>query len=253
MLTRQRPSRGCYTRPVQRPHFPVYGHVDPRELPAYILPEISHYLRIPRATLRSWISGRHYPTRIGRRFFRPVILVPDRKGSQLSFVNLVEAHVLGALRREHQISLDKVRGAINYLSRELGSKHPLAEYRFQTDGLDLFIEKYGQLINVSRAGQMAMREILTAYLQRIDWDATGAPIRLYPYTTPQHLSAPKIVVMDSRIAFGRPVLAGTGIPTAIVAERYKAGESIEQLAADYSRDRLEIEEAIRCELQLEAA
>jgi uncharacterized protein (DUF433 family) len=49
------------------------------------------------------------------------------------------------------------------------------------------------------------------------------------------------------------VLAGTGIPTAIVAERYKAGESIDELAEDYGRSRKEIEEAIRCELWLEAA
>jgi uncharacterized protein (DUF433 family) len=38
-----------------------------------------------------------------------------------------------------------------------------------------------------------------------------------------------------------------------VAERYKAGESIASLADDYGRDPLDIEEAIRCELALEAA
>ena len=52
---------------------------------------------------------------------------------------------------------------------------------------------------------------------------------------------------------GERVLVGTGIPTAIVAERYKAGESIDELAEDYGRSRNEIEEAIRCELWLEAA
>ncbi len=51
---------------------------------------------------------------------------------------------------------------------------------------------------------------------------------------------------------GRPVLVGTGIPTAILAERYKAGESIDELALDYGCDRLQIEEAIRCELRLVA-
>jgi uncharacterized protein (DUF433 family) len=55
------------------------------------------------------------------------------------------------------------------------------------------------------------------------------------------------------VSFGRPVLAGTGIPTAVIAERYKAGESMDDLADDYGRRRLEIEEAIRCELSVEAA
>ncbi len=38
-----------------------------------------------------------------------------------------------------------------------------------------------------------------------------------------------------------------------VAERFDAGESIEDLAADYDRPREEIEEAIRCELTRDAA
>jgi uncharacterized protein (DUF433 family) len=46
---------------------------------------------------------------------------------------------------------------------------------------------------------------------------------------------------------------GTGIPTAVVAERYKAGETIDELAQDYGYQRLGIEEAIRCELQVHAA
>ena len=50
-----------------------------------------------------------------------------------------------------------------------------------------------------------------------------------------------------------PVLVGTGIATAVIAERYKAGESMDDLANDYARERLQIEEAIRCELQVKAA
>jgi uncharacterized protein (DUF433 family) len=61
------------------------------------------------------------------------------------------------------------------------------------------------------------------------------------------------VVIDPHISYGRPVLVGTGIPTAVVAERYKAGEPIDELAEDYGRSRKEIEEAIRCELWLDAA
>ena len=64
------------------------------------------------------------------------------------------------------------------------------------------------------------------------------------------------MVIDPRVSSGRPVLVGSGIPTAVIAERYKAGESIDQLADDYGRERLDIEdieEAIRCELDERAA
>jgi uncharacterized protein (DUF433 family) len=223
------------------------------EQPAYSLTEASRYLLIPPATLRSWVAGRKYPTDSGPKFFRPVIELPDNVRSGLSFVNLVEAHVLDAIRRHHQVPLSKIRQAIHYLRQQFSSKHPLAEQRFETDGLDLFIDKFGQLINVTDSGQLALRELLKAHLHRVEHDSTGTVVRLYPFTRKRDLREPKLVVIDPHISYGRPVLVGTGIPTAIIAERYKAGESIDELAEDYGRSRNEIEEAIRCELWLEAA
>jgi uncharacterized protein (DUF433 family) len=78
-------------------------------------------------------------------------------------------------------------------------------------------------------------------------------VRLYLFTRKRDLREPKVGVIDPHISYGRPILVGTGIPTAVVAERYKAGESVDELAEDYGRSRNEIEEAIRCELWLEAA
>jgi uncharacterized protein (DUF433 family) len=232
---------------------------DPRILPAYTLGDAAHYLQVPPATLRSWVAGRKYPTSKGERFFQPLIASPENNNRlTLSFINLVEAHVLDAIRRTHGIALPKVRKAIEFVKRELGSNHPLAERSFETDGVDLFIQEYGQLINVSRDGQLAMKNVLAAYLERIERDSQGIATRLYPFTRNRAPSSnvrrePKVVVIDPRVSYGRPVLVGTGIPTSILAERYKAGESIKELADDYGRSTNEIEEAIRCELQTEAA
>jgi len=232
---------------------PHFQDTDPRYLPTYTLSEASHYLLIPIATLRSWVVGRYYPVRKGRGFFKPPILVPQKNPIMLSFVNLIEAHVLDAVRREFNVTFPRVRSAINYLRREFKSNHPMAEQRIETDGRDLFVRSFGKLIAASREGQLAMPELIESYLRRIEWDEYGLARRLYPFTRKRHPDEPKVIVIDPRISFGRPVLAGTGIRTAIVAERYKAGESIEELAKDYSRERLDIEEAIRCELSVEAA
>ena len=228
---------------------------DIRAMPCYSFPEAAHYLRIPVPTLRSWVRGRKYPTSEGDQFFQPVIELPDDSQNLLSFINLVEIHVLDAIRRDHRISLHKVRIAIDFIKEELTSDHPLAYHKLETDGLDLFVEEYGQLINVSQAGQLVLRKLLQAHLQRIDRDSAGYALRLYPFTRKrlQLIEEPKAIVIDPRISFGRPVLAGTGIPTAIIAERYKAGEAIGALADDYGRPTLEIEEAIRCELYTRAA
>ena len=224
-----------------------------RSLPSYGLAEAAHYVRIPEATLRSWTRGRRYPTASGIRQFRSVIQIPNQEKSVLSFTNLVEAHVLSAIRREHRIRLDRVRAAIDYLQRHFPSKHPLADHNFETDGVDLFVEKYGEFINVSRDGQLEMKQIIEIYLRRIDRDRAGIPVRLYPFTRGISANEPKSVMIDPEVSFGRPVLVGSGIPTAVIAERYKAGESMEELADDYGRSRMDIEEAVRCELDLRAA
>jgi uncharacterized protein (DUF433 family) len=236
---------------LHRENFAVYGGRDPRYLPAYSTYDVARYLNIPQATLHSWVKGRHFQSAGKSQFAKPLIDRPH-SSSQLSFINLVEAHVLNAIRRNHKISLRKVRSALDFLKRNFNSEHPLAENTFETDRIHLFIQKYGQLINASQDGQLAMRELLEAYLHRIDRDISGGAIRLYPFTRNGGADEPRAVVIDPFISFGKPVLAGTGIPTAVIAERYKAGENIDELSDDYGRQRSEIEEAIRCELDVAA-
>lgn len=234
----------------------IYRGQDPREMPAYSLLEAGHYLQIPPSTLRGWCKGWVYRTEAGKRFSAPLLRLPTGPTPSpllLSFVNIVEAHVLDALRRGHRIAMPKVRDALSYLEAHFPSAHPLADQAFETDGMHLFLEKYGQLINISQDEQLAMQDILHIYLTRIEHDVAGAPVKLYLFTRMRQADEPKVVVIDPYVSFGRPVLVGTGIPTAVIADRYKAGESMQALADDYERSPCDIEEAIRCELTLQAA
>lgn len=226
---------------------------DVYDTPNYSVAEVAGFLYIPVATLRSWVAGRNYPTAAGTKRFRPVIRTASGQPVLLSFRNVVEAHVLSAIRREHGVELREVRSALDYVGREFGSDHPLADHEFQTDGIQLFVERYGRLVNASKEGQFAMQALLEAHLRRVDRNPSGIPIRLYPFTRFRNIDEPRAVAIDPTIAFGRPVLTGTGIPTEVVADRFNAGESIDELAADYGRSRGEIEEAIRFERHAEAA
>ena len=226
----------------------LYGKTDPRDIPAYTIKDTAKYLRIPAGTIRSWTVGRNYPTINGVTFFQPVIITKDCKPKLLSFTNLIEVHVLRAIRKHHQIQLDKVRMALDYIDEQFQVPHPLAREEFRTDGADLFIEKYGSLINASKNGQTDLKDALNAHLERIEPDDTGLAIKLYPFTRSHEENNPHIVVIDPRISFGRPVIANTGIATSILAERLKAGASIEDLCDDYDCDSVTIVEAIRCEL-----
>jgi hypothetical protein len=188
-------------------------------VPSYGISETAHYLLVPPATVRSWVAGRRYPTKQGKKYFKPVVEIPEGPARILSFINLVEVHVLDAIRREHAVPLDKIRIAMKYLREHFGSQHPLAEERFATDGVDLFVDKYGELINVSRDGQLALKNLLQAHLRRIDRDPKGVALRLYPVTRKRSNDEPRAIVIDPFVSFGRPVPAGTGIATSVVAER----------------------------------
>jgi uncharacterized protein (DUF433 family) len=222
--------------------------------PAYPFVEAAHYLNIPLSTLRAWCLGRGLRADGKTRRFQPIIRLDANDRRALSFLNLVEAHVLTAIRRQHHVPLPKVREALNFVSRRMGSQRPLAELEFQTDGIDLFLEKLGSLVNVSREGQTEMAEIIRDHLRRIERDTQGIPVRLFLFTRKDDIrDQPSPIVVDPRIAFGRPVLAGRSVPTAILADRFKAGETLTQLADDYDTSPQNIEEGLRCELERKAA
>ncbi len=225
----------------------LYGGRDPRDTPAYFISDAAHYLRLPSATVRSWVVGRRYPTESGTKQFRPLIAIADSETQFLSFNNLVELHVLSSIRRVHRVELKAVRRTINYFKRHLHTTRPLLTSDLLTDGESLFIERYGQLVNTSADGQLEMRHLLEEYLRRIDRDGHSAPIRLFPFTRRRIEDSPRLISIDPTIRFGTPCLTGTGIPTRIIAERHEAGDSIALLAEDYGRPTEEIEEAIRYE------
>lgn len=235
----------------------IYRGRDPREIPTYGIREASHLLKIPTATLRSWIRGRKYPTeRFGTRKFEPLIMLPDADLPLLSFINLIEAHVLDAIRYKHKIPLPNVRSALEHLREKYRSRHPLAEFWFQQAGLDLIIDIAGQLENVTKKGQLEIRDWINAYLTRIERDPTGSAVALYPYLTrhPHQVEGePKLVLIDPRISFGKAILVTAGVPTAVVADRNSAGESISELADDYGCEAAEIRQAIQYERALPKA
>lgn len=220
--------------------------IDLIDIPAYSSSAVAHHLHLPEATVRGWAFGR------GRKV-RPVIVAADPKARLLSFRNLTELHVLGVFRRQHGVTLGAIRGALAYLRDQFGSEHPLADEQMLTDGKSLMVKRLEKLINVSRHGQLEVEHLLDSYLQRIERDgASRKPARLYPFTRPG-LDGPRLVVIDPRVQFGRPCLAGTGVPTDVLVQRFRAGESIGELAKDYRRKVEEVEEAIRYEAERKAA
>jgi uncharacterized protein (DUF433 family) len=236
----------------------IYG-ADPREIPLYGFADTARYLKLPIITLRSWVYGRNYRSGNEQRKSLSVIQLPDKNTPLLSFMNLVEIHVLSSITRIHKVQFKKVRSALEYLENKFPEVHPLANTQFWTDEFDLFIEKSGDLVCASRDGQLVMQEVIEQYLLRVDRDVDLTAFRIYPFSKELLFSSlkdnpktvlensPKNISIDPLIAFGRPTISGTGIATNVIAGKFRAGEKIENLAKDYEIEEKQIQEAIEYE------
>ncbi len=106
--------------------------------PLYGIQEAARYVRANPQALRTWVMGAE------SRRLPPVLTPADlHDAEKLSFINLIEAHMLVALRVTHRISMPKVRAAVEWLKKETGSQHPLAECQIETDGISVFVRHLG--------------------------------------------------------------------------------------------------------------
>jgi uncharacterized protein (DUF433 family) len=225
----------------------IYGGKDPQKLPLYGTTDVARMLLVPRSTVRTWafrVRGK------SGRYRNPVIDAVDRKKGLLSFENLVELHVLSSLRRVHGVSLPEIRKAVRYLQTEFETKHPLSSEQMYTDGVNLFVERLGQLIGANQEGQQALSEVIRPYLDRVERDREKL-LRLYPVTEVRSgvpdLDSPKTIGIDPRMRFGRPYLVQCGIETEVFADRWRAGETIDDMVKDFQIPREAVEEALRYE------
>jgi uncharacterized protein (DUF433 family) len=213
------------------------------ELPMYGLSEAALYLRVPIKTLEYWVFGQ------GR--IRPMIRAAGKHPRTLSFMNLLECHMLTAMRKIYDLRLPKIRRAVAHLSATSSFRHPLVEQPLYTDGVDVLIKEIDSILNISRGGQFVIPQIVGIHLQRIEYEK--GKFRFYPFVRERTAGEPKYIVINPSIGFGKPVIAGTGISTAVIASRFNARESVPDLAQEYGLEERQIEEAIRWETRAVAA
>ena len=167
----------------------------------------------------------------------------------ISFLNLLELHVLKGLRRELGLPFQRIRRALDEYGQTEHSDHPLLDPRLETDGVHLFLHEGDEYLNLNRPRQRGIPQILSTYLRRID-RLPGFEFRFFPFIVAEDPREPRTIEMSPKIAFGRPVLANTGIATDVIAGRFRARDSISELAEEYGVATSMIEDAVRWELPL---
>ena len=206
-------------------------------VPNYRIGEAARYAHLASQTVASW----HKPSTSNQRG----TLSAKDKGASLSYLQLIEVAVVASFRKAG-VSLQKVRSAREYVSKQLEAEHPFAEYRFKTDGHDLWMD-YAQieadsgdkkLLLASGSGQLAWSDII-GRLKEFDYEADGLAVRW-------HVAGKKSgIIIDPRVQFGAPSI--NGVPTWVFKGRLKAGEDLEDIADDFGVTIAAVEEALRFE------
>ena len=211
-------------------------------MPAYPLTEAARYLHAKPSTLHAWLHGRAYRVGQERRWSKAVLASDRSKGEPLSFLDLVEAHVLLSIRNGYGIPLKRFRTAMEYLREVGGDLHFLAHRDFYHDRRDLFVKLDDKLVSLSERGQLVDKEIIAEGLKQLVYGNDGYATRFFPRRGSERQES---IVLDPAINFGHPCLVRIGVGVEAISTRFMTGEKITDLAADYGATADEIEEAIR--------
>lgn len=207
-------------------------------VPNYRIREAARYAHLSSQTVAKWHS------KPGSN--RKSTLSVKAQGASLSYLQLIEVAVVSSFRKAG-VTLKKIAAAREYLAKQLEAEFPFAEYRFKTDGKDLWMD-YAQfeasagdktLLAASQGGQLAWSDII-GRLQEFDYEnEDGLAIRW-------HLAGrDESVIIDPRIQFGAPSVEG--VATWAFKGRWEAGEDIDEMADDFGIANVDVLAALRFE------
>lgn len=192
----------------------------------YTFSEAASLTRLKSQRVREWFRGR--PSERRRRPVFQGDYAPVDGDYAISFLDLIDLFVAGQLR-DHGVSLQTVRRVYCQLERSLRTKHPFARQELLTDGNEVFtrgLDSKGreEIVHVLSSQKVFPRVILP-FLKAIDYSrATRLALRW---------RIAQMVVVDPAVCFGKPVIEGIAIPTAILSAAYHANGKDAELVADW--------------------
>jgi uncharacterized protein (DUF433 family)/DNA-binding transcriptional MerR regulator len=202
-------------------------------LPAYSVRDAARYAHVSVGTIRSWqrAQGEYVPA-----------LAARESGDALSYLQLVELRFVAAMR-DAGVKLKTIRKAREYLAARWRTDYPFAMRPLKTDGQYIIQdleeaegkEFEGKLMIADKGGQISWKPIIGDRFLEFDYEGEWAMRwRLAGTDSP--------VIIDPRIAFGSPMVRG--VPTWALLGRYDAGESSDEIAADFDLDPAEVKAAL---------
>lgn len=187
----------------------------------YTVAEAARLTATPAASVRRWMLGYRY-RRHGLARERPSLWHPDIEPFDgrvaLSFLDLMEVRFIGAFRR-HGVSWPAIRRAAEIACDMFQDAHPFARRRFRTDGERIFqqVDKGGEvsLFDLNRQSWVYNAIVAPSLYAGIEFSGEQMT-RWFP------VGGSSAIVIDPKIAFGRPTVAEKGVPTDTIAAAVRA-------------------------------
>jgi uncharacterized protein (DUF433 family)/DNA-binding transcriptional MerR regulator len=202
-------------------------------LPYYQITEAAKYAGVTPQTVVAW-HKQDKPTLSGKE-----------QREELTYMQLIEVAVVAAFRNAG-VTLKNIRAAREYVKSALRSEYPFAEFRFKSEGKNLWMDYEqiegekgkGKLLKANQAGQLAWSHII-GRLEQFEYEHRGIVIRW-------HVAGPSSpIIIDPRLSFGTPTIRG--VPTWVIKGRWNAGESDTDIAEDFGLNKNEVRKALEFE------
>jgi uncharacterized protein (DUF433 family) len=214
--------------------------------PLYSFAEADRIARVTPNTSRRWLKGYSFWYEDERREMPPVTPTAETMEA-VSFVDLMEVATIDKLRKKG-FSFRQIRKINATAHFYLQTPRPLVTETFKDKGRDIFVDAgFGILVNVGyEAGMQAWDEVLDPFLDTVEYEDKIVR-RWWP------LGKDVSVLVDPDYGFGLPVVEGIGVRTEIIAERYRAGDTTDEIAYDFDVTPKQIDDALRWEMPKKVA
>lgn len=219
-------------------------------MPIYPLAQVARVVGCNAGTLQTWMRGRNYTSGGQKRRSKPLFGNASIPRSALTFLDLIEAHMLNLVRKGYGIPMKNFRSAMEYLHGIGGNIHFLAHKDFVHDKRHLYLKADKHLISLSERGQHVNTIVISEGLQQLMYGEDGYADRFFPLIGGKRQQN---VMLTPSTGYGQPALARIGVNVSAISSRFDAGEHISDIALDYGATNEEIEEAIRCARILQCA
>lgn len=215
----------------------------------YSFPEASKLTGIESSRLRRWLHGysyRHAGEDV-KRTAPPLWESPLFKDQLdgVSFSDLLEVRFVEAFRG-YGVSLQTIRVAAQHARELFGTDYPFTNRRFRTDGRAVFAEAIDEtgdveMIDLGKKQYVFDRVVRPSLYSGIDFGNDELAKRWFP--VPNSRS----VVLDPKVAFGKPIVAAVGIRTDVLYESFMAEQDKNIVARLYEVPVSAVEQAVRFE------